>query len=93
MSICDGCGREDYRFRYVYNKDGRKTQVNCSLCGKIGKTTVPDVFLGKGQETSNMNLWDKKNNRRFDYSTKGGKAAIMKKLNLTEAGDRTHGGR
>ena len=60
----------------------------------MARSQVYDVYLEKGGgERSNASLWDKKNNRPFTYSTKGEKALIMKKLGVTEAGDRVRGAR
>lgn len=91
---CNGCGSDAAaRIQIGFTKEGKKWEV-CDICGKVAASWMPDVYLGgKGGEQSNEQLWDKKNNRPFTYTSKREKAAIMNMLGLSEAGDRNRGSR
>lgn len=91
---CNTCGNPvAARVRIGLNPDGTKWEL-CDECGKIPAVWLPDVFLESGGGVkSNDGLWNSKENRPFEYTTKREKAVIMKQLGLSESGDYQHGAR
>lgn len=92
--LCEGCGNKTaVRVRVGYNKDGTKWEV-CDECGRVPPVWLPDVYLESGGGVrTNEALWNREKNKPFEYTTKREKAAIMKMLNVSEAGDHNHGAR
>lgn len=90
---CSNCGATQYYgFKVVYTKEGRFQ--TCSNCDKIS-CNIPDVYFdsSKGANQIDRNLVDRKTGKPIPFSSKREKAAVLKKLNLGEAGDKIHGGR
>ena len=90
--ICDECGANSRHLRYRYSQDGERTERGCDECLTLKRPTVNDVYYKTG-ETSHPHIWDKENGRPYTYNSRSEKAAIMKKLNISEAGDPVRGAR
>ena len=92
MWKCNSCGRQAHhiRVKYVENK---KIDV-CNNCERLTYPRVYDCFIGgRGEVQYQENIADPKTGNPIPFSTKRQKAAILKRLNITEAGDRKHGAR
>ena len=93
MAHCDNCGNESATY-VVIRYENRQRSCACDRCGAGRQRGIPDVYLGSGSgERVEENLADPKTGKPIPFSTKGEKAAIMKRLNLKEAGDRVRGAR
>jgi hypothetical protein len=87
---CRGCGNKAaYHTRSYVDRSG--IQEVCNVCGdlSLADSAVPDVYLGKGGKNF-ANLCDDMG-RPYEISSKRQKAAVMKKLGVSEAGDTVNG--
>jgi len=91
--VCSGCGNLNaYVVRVGYA--GKERVENCDQCGNLKPPATYDTYLGsKGGVRVEENITEPGTGRPIPYATKGEKAAILKRLNLREAGDRVHGAR
>ena len=84
--ICNGCGnKEALHVKICYTDKGEKIEL-CEKCGKAGHITIPDVYY-PGHPYFDENLADKDHRKGQMVNSKAHKAALLKKLNLVEAGD------
>lgn len=91
---CKGCGAVAYHYwRMVFS--GGERYEECSECSKQATPGLsPDVYFdkSKGAFQTDPNLCER-NGTPIPFSSKREKAAIMNRLQLREAGDKTHGSR
>jgi len=92
MAYCDACKNEKaYHVKIKVSKEGHREEM-CDRCSSEKLPMSYDVFLGEGGGLrQEENLSDPATGKPIPYTTKGEKAAIMKKLGLHEVGDRSHG--
>jgi hypothetical protein len=95
VAKCPTCSNEvAYRLSYRTGKDGI-IRVLCDKCGLLNPVVQPDVYF-KGAYYDES-IVDEKNPATWDKGTyvesRAHKAALMKKHNLFESGDRKHGSR
>ena len=92
--LCNGChSMTSNRTRTGYT-DGVRWE-HCNICMTLPQFGQPDIFLGgKGGIQTDENLCGD-DGQPIPFSTKGEKAAIVKKLGLrqSESAERQHGSR
>jgi hypothetical protein len=90
---CEACNSRDY-FYYRQRVDGNGNwQYECSQCSSGSQPQLsPDVYFDekKGRYQTDPNLCDRKGNE-IPFSSRREKAAIMRRLNVREAGDKVRG--
>lgn len=91
---CKNCGSANYYYWRKIVSEAYEAE-ECSECSS-GRTPAlsPDVYFdsSKGAFQTDPNLCDR-HTGPIPFSSKREKAAILKRLNLREAGDKQHGGR
>jgi hypothetical protein len=89
---CNGCGADNaIKMRIVYDEKENVSREICDHCGLRGSVGVPDVYFRSPY--FDENLGDERNPNGQRIESKMHKAAIMRQLGVTEAGDKRHGAR
>ncbi len=92
---CGTCGSiAYYHYALKIDLDGTRHEY-CNDCTKMAVPNLcPDVYFdpSKGRVQTDPNLCDRYTGP-IPFSSKREKAAVLKRLNLREAGDKEHGSR
>lgn len=94
---CNSCNSDvAARIRIGFDEKGNRWEY-CDVCANVPAVSTHDdvYFKSNGAVQTDENLCDPKTGVPIPFSTKGEKAAIMKRLNIRqhESAERHHGAR